>query len=287
MPDFYSAKKIAELLQQNEAVPLKRLGQNFLIDKNILQQVIKNADIKESDIILEIGPGIGALTIELAKKAKKIIAIEKDKKLYNILKDIIEKENITNIQLINDDILTLSIEKLMAKRDYKIIANLPYYITSAIIKKFLESECQPNRLLVFVQKEIAQRICQKPPKMSILAISVQFYGRPKVLKYISKNSFWPIPKVDSAIIEIVPFTSRLKNLDKNSRKLSIDAFFRLVRAGFSSPRKQLASNLAKNLEIERENIEKSLLKCGLNSKQRAETLTIKDWENLTSTILFL
>lgn len=284
MTDFYSAKKISELFQQNKATPLKKLGQNFLIDKNILKQVIANADLKQNDIVLEVGPGMGALTIELAKKVKKVIAIEKDKKLYDILKNIIEKENIANIELINDDILNLPIEKLILKHHYKVVANLPYYITSAIIKKFLESEYQPNKIIIFVQKEIAQRICQKPPKMSILAVSVQFYGHPNIIKYISKNSFWPIPKVDSAIIEIDPFTQHLKKLNKDSRKSFIKAFFRLVRAGFSSPRKQLAGNLAKNLKIERENVEKSLLKCGISPKQRAETLTVKDWENLTSNI---
>jgi 16S rRNA (adenine1518-N6/adenine1519-N6)-dimethyltransferase len=258
-----------EILEKFDAGPSKRLGQNFLTDKNILQKIIASADIKKTDIILEVGPGTGILTAELAQKAKRVIAIEKDKKMIEILGQSLK--DFKNVEIINQDILKFNIDK-----KYKVVANIPYYLTSALIRKFLEDKNQPSQMILMIQKEVAQRIVATPPNMSILSASVQFYAEPKILFYVSKNSFWPAPKVDSAVIKIEP-----KN---KPDQVSPTLFFNILKAGFSSPRKQLAGNLSKGLKIKKEEAEKLLLQNDIDPKQRAETLSMEDWEKLASNI---
>jgi len=255
--------KLKEILKKYNLAPNKKLGQSFLIDNNIVDKVIKTADISEQDTILEIGTGLGTLTKELAKKAKKVITIEKDKGIIEILKKILK--DYENIEIIHGDILKTT--KLDIK-DYKIVSNLPYYITSPVIRMFLESDNQPQEMILIIQKEVAQRICAKQTRMNLLAISVQFYSQPKIIHYISKNCFWPRPKVDSAIIRI----SNIKKPETDPKK-----FFKLVKAGFSSPRKQLANNLEK-LGISREEIKNTLTQCDLSHQARAENLSIEDWK---------
>jgi len=250
--------------------PLKRLGQNFLIDKNVVKKVIKAAELHSKDIVLEVGPGIGALTKEIAKKAGKVIAVEKDPRMVKIL--IENLKEFKNIEIINKDILK-NYELRIMNYEYKIVANLPFYITAPVIRKFLESKYPPEEMVLIVQKEVAQRICSKPPKMNILAVSVQFYAKPKIISYISKKSFWPSPKVDSAIIKIVP--------QKKYKDIDIDLFFKVVKAGFAHPRKQLANNLSKMLKLDKKEISSLLLKNDVQPTQRAETLTINNWIQLT------
>jgi 16S rRNA (adenine1518-N6/adenine1519-N6)-dimethyltransferase len=256
-----------EILDKFNAKPSKRLGQNFLTDKNILQKIITSADIKKDDIILEVGPGTGILTAELAKKAKQVIAIEKDKKMVEVL--VQSLKDFKNVEVINQDILKFNIDK-----KYKVVANIPYYLTSALIRKFLEDKNRPSQMILMIQKEVAQRICALPPNMSLLSASVQFYADPKILFYVSKNSFWPAPKVDSAVIKIEP-----KN---KPDEVSQILFFKVVKAGFLQPRKQLIGNLSKGLKIKKEEAEKLLLENNINPKQRAETLSVEDWKKLAN-----
>ena len=268
---------VKKLLKTYGVRPQKRLGQNFLIDKKVLKIIIGSADLSKNDTVLEIGPGIGTLTFEMAKKTKKIVAVEKDKKMFNILKELLKSTSIKNVKIINEDILKIknsSLNRLLGTSNYKVVANIPYYITSPVIRKFLEMKNQPNRIILMVQKEVAKRICSSPPKMNLLAVSVQFYAVPKIISYVSKNSFWPQPKVDSAILKIVPHKTQLK-------KEVVKKFFKIVKAGFSHPRKQLINNLSKELGLEKEKIKKWLLESEINPTQRAETLSIKDWQNLT------
>ena len=274
--ELTSPKIIKELLLKYSAKASKGLGQNFLIDKNILNKIIESADIKENDIILEVGPGLGVLTQELAQKAKKVIAIEKDETMVEILKETVK--DFKNIEVFQGDILEF-LEKNQTQENnfkipkkYKVVANIPYYITAPLIRAFLESKNQPELIVLMLQKEVAQRICEKPPNMSILAVSVQFYATPKITSYVSKNCFWPAPKIDSAIIKITPQTE--------NNKINPDLFFKIVKAGFSQPRKQLGGNLSKILEIEKNEIDEWLLKNNIQPKQRAETLNVKDWTNL-------
>ena len=270
-----SPTTIKEILAKYETRPSKGLGQNFLIDKNILEKIIACADIKPDDFILEVGPGIGTLTQELAKMAKKIVTIEKDHTMIEILKETLRDFN--NVEIIQGDILK---NKYQLPKKYKIVANIPYYLTSPLIRKFLEEKNQPESIILMVQKEVAQRICSKTPDMNLLAVSVQFYAKPEIISYVSKNCFWPAPKIDSAIIKITP--------DKKYN-IPADSFFKVVKAGFSQPRKQLVNNLTtlkslNGVKLTKIQIFEWLLKNKINPNQRAETLKISDWINLTKSL---
>lgn len=294
--NIVSKQTIQDLLKKHDIHPSKRLGQNFLIDKNVLKKIIEAGELKPDDIVLEIGPGLGILTLELAKRAKKVIAVEKDRTLCQLLSNILKSVGINNVKIINKDVLQISnfpacaeasagrkfliskqirnsnfkIDSKFKIINYKLVANLPYYITSPVIRKFLEADPpasgKPEFMILMVQKEVAQRIVAKPPHMNLLAVSVQFYAVPKIISYVSKTSFWPRPKVDSAIIKITPYVG-----DRNSH-INSEGLFKLVKAGFSSKRKMLKNNLK---------IDESILKkIGLNPKIRAENLTIIDWIKL-------
>lgn len=236
--------------------PKKWLGQNFLRDERILRRILDAAGLKKTDVVLEIGPGTGILTKALAARVKKVIAVEKDPHMVEILKE--ELKNFNNVEIVLGDILDTKYQILNTK--YKVVANLPYYITSPVIRKFLETGRKPTLMVLMVQKEVAQRICAKPPNMSLLAVSVQFYGKPEIISYVSKNSFWPVPKVDSAILRLKPtIVGFQQDMQTN--------FFRVVRAGFRQPRKQLGNNLPKELLISKD----------IDQKRRAETLTMQEW----------
>lgn len=265
--DILSPKIIKELLSRYSAAPLKRLGQNFLINPGVLKKIIAAADLGGEETVLEIGPGLGTLTQELAKQAKKVIAVEKDKKIVEILKETMN--GYKNVEIIEGDILKLNNWPIEQLNNYIIVANLPYYIASPVIRKFLETENPPSEMVLMVQKEVAQRVCAKPPNMSLLSVSVQFYAEPKIISFVSKGSFWPSPKVDSAILRLNPH--------KKHRDIEISKFFSIVRAGFSSPRKQLIGNLSNRLKLQRHIIEQVLKKAGIGPSQRAETLSLEDW----------
>ncbi|MBI3631488.1 MAG: 16S rRNA (adenine(1518)-N(6)/adenine(1519)-N(6))-dimethyltransferase [Candidatus Staskawiczbacteria bacterium] len=292
--DLSSSKTIKELLAKYETKPSKGMGQNFLVNKSVLKKITESADLKSKDTVLEIGPGIGTLTAELANVVKKVIAVEKDRYMCQILKETLK--DYKNIKIINDDILKIENYKI---KNYKVVANIPYYLTSPLIRKFLETKYPPEFMMLMVQKEVAQRICANPPspptnfvehethkkikkthdpklvggKMSILAVSVQFYATAKIISYVKKENFWPKPKIDSAIIKITPH--------KNIPPLSAELFFKIVKAGFSQPRKQLGNNLAKILKLDKQKINLWLSKNKIEPAQRAETLSVDDWINLT------
>lgn len=257
------------------------MGQNFLIDRRALGKILQAAELSEKDTVLEIGPGLGVLTKELARRAGRVVAVEKDSRLCQILKDIFTAHK--NVEIIQGDILKILGVKLpnrLPDRTYKIVANIPYYLTSPLIRKFLEIEQPLQMMVLMVQKEVAQRICAKPPRMNLLAVSVQFYSQPKIISYVSKKSFWPQPKVDSAILSLRGGHRR------RPTKQSRAQFFCLVRAGFSCPRKQLANNLSKKLNLDREQIKKALTQCGLNPQVRAENLSVEEWEKLSSYLTY-
>lgn len=227
--------------------PSKKLAQHFLIDKKVLAKIIKAAKPQKEETILEIGSGRGILTKELTKRCKKVIAVEKDKRLAKILCDVLK--DFKNVKIVNKDILDYQ-----PSRNCKVIGNIPYYITSPILRKFAEYE-----MVLMVQKEVAQRICAKPPKMNLLALMVQFYGRPKIIDYVSQEAFWPKPKVDSAIIKISPHKIIPKKID-----------FTLIKKAFSQKRKQLGNLLDKQL----------LTKAGIDPKRRAESLSLEEWYDI-------
>jgi 16S rRNA (adenine1518-N6/adenine1519-N6)-dimethyltransferase len=263
-----------KILKDYQIYPIKRLGQNFLIDKNVLRKIIEAAEISKEDVVLEVGPGIGNLTIELAKKVKKVIAVEKDKRMVEILKEGLEEERIKNVEIVNEDILKF-LPSFKVRRSYKVVANIPYYLTSRLIRNLLEAKRKPKLIVLMVQKEVAQRICAKPPKMNLLAVSVQFYAKPEIVSFVSKNCFWPRPKVDSAIIKI-------SNIKKQKPTKEEKLFFEIVKAGFSHPRKQLINNLSKGLKKNKKIVEEWLLNCGISPDKRAEALSIEEWKRLAS-----
>lgn len=280
-----SVKAVKEILAEYQVRPRHGLGQNFLVDSYAIDKLLTATQLGKEDTVLEIGPGIGTLTQKLAQLAKRVIAIEKDQRMTEVLKQTLS--GYTNIEVIHGDALKADYTKYLALRDlakrdklpttnYKLVANLPYYITAPVIRKFLETEQKPSSLTLIVQKEVAQRICAKSPKMSILAVSVQVYAIPKVISYIKKNSFWPQPRVDAAILQITPFpTSYTQDFPK---------FFTVVKAGFKQPRKQLVNNLSKELDITRAKAEQWLLANHIQPTQRAETLSVQDWLNLANTL---
>jgi len=268
------------LFKKYHLKPNKRLGQNFLISQKVLRRIIQTAELSKKDIVLEIGPGLGALTQELAQRAKKVIAVEKDKRMVEILKNTLKDRQ--NIEIIHGDILdiirdspsdtVLDSRTVSEGLSLKIVANIPYYLTSPLIRLFLELKTPPQEMILLIQKEVAQRICAKPPKMSLLAVAVQFYSQPKIISYVSKKSFWPQPKVDSAIIKIGQI--------KKPKNINQEKFFRIVKAGFASPRKQLANNLSQKLNLAQREIKKALTQCHLDIQVRAENLSVEDWLEL-------
>ncbi len=277
---------------------LKSLGQNFLIDKTVLDKIISASDLDKNDAVIEIGPGLGTLTQELSARCKKVIAIEKDNKMAKMLENRIlnfeyeisniktpnSKFQIPNSLIINDDILKINLDELIKKYasggKYKLISNIPYYITSPIIKLFLEAETKPELIVLLVQKEVAERICAKPGKLSILALSVQIYGEPEIIGYVNKSAFYPEPKVDSAILKIKNIKKgALDRAPENNKNL-----FRIIKIGFSAKRKKLANNLSAGLNIDKKETEKILSKAGINLNARAQELRLEDWEKLEEMI---
>ena len=272
--NLISPTTIKELLAKYQAKPSKGLGQNFLVDQNVLNKIVAVSNIQPDDIIIEVGPGLGTLTKELAQKAKQVFAVEKDETMIEVLKETLA--DFKNVQVINGDILKLDLSPYILKGEYKVVANIPYYLTSPLIRKFLESEKQPQEMVLMLQKEVAKRICSKPPQMSLLAVSVQFYAKAHIEANVSKNCFWPAPKVDSAIIKIIP---------TENQYILPDLFFQVVKAGFVQPRKQLVNNLTTlnspdGVKLTKEQISSWLLENKIKPSQRSETLNISDWVNL-------
>jgi 16S rRNA (adenine1518-N6/adenine1519-N6)-dimethyltransferase len=255
-----------------ETIRLKKgLGQNLLTDKNQIRKIMTSISLSFNDTILEVGPGLGAVTLEMAKVAKNIVCIEKDQEMVSVLNRKLKEENIRNVEIINADILKLfDNDKLNVKvKKYKIVANIPYYLTSALIRNLLEIKNSPTDIFLMIQKEVGQRICARPGNMSILSIAVQYYAVPKILFTVPKGSFFPSPKIDSVFIRITP-----KGVKKN------DEYFKLIKAGFAHPRKQLIGNLFNQLKINREVTKKWLEDSNLKPGERAEVLSISQWESL-------
>jgi len=263
----------------------KSLGQNFLINPHILDRIVSAAEVTKDDTILEVGPGTGNLTKKLAEKAKQVITVEKDRRLIGPLQETLKGYG--NLEIIEGDILNLDVTCYMLHEfGFKIVASIPYYITSRFLRMLLEEWPKPKLIILTIQKEVAQRILAKPPHMNLLALSIQYYSEPKIICSVSKNNFRPIPKVDSAIIRLVPrifevepqIFSEVRPQKKN--KEQTEKLFELIRFGFSEKRKQLAGVLSKKLKLKKEYIIEALEKTHLDSEVRPEKLTLKQWIEL-------
>jgi 16S rRNA (adenine1518-N6/adenine1519-N6)-dimethyltransferase len=267
---------IPAVLRQFGLRPSKGLGQNFLVDEFVLQEIMSRAGINSQDTVLEIGPGLGSLTRHLALVAGKVVAVELDKRLFPALGSILDP--FSNIQLVQGDILEIEIPALIPQNDYLVVANIPYYITSAVIRHLLESRSKPRRIILTVQKEIAERICASK-KLSLLAVSVQVYGVPSIQMQIPSSSFYPVPSVDSSVVQIEISPS------PSVRPGNMDTFFMLARAGFGQKRKTLRNSLAAGLHIPAAETESLLGYAGIDPQRRAETLSIPEWGILTECYL--
>jgi len=271
------------LLEQYDLHARKGLGQHFLVNAGILQNIITAADLSASDVVIEVGPGLGVLTGELARKAGWVIAVELDSRIAGLLGQTMSCQNIS---VINSDILKVEPRELIQQEKskfptiikeqlkYKLVANLPYYITQPIIRHFCEAGLKPQVMVIMVQKEVAKNIVAQPGDMSILAISVQFYGHPEIVGYVPAGNFYPPPKVDSAILKITLF------LEPPFQVSSEENFFKVVRAGFCAARKQIGNSLAQGLDIPKEKALSLLEEAGISPQKRPETLSLEEWARL-------
>ncbi|MFH1048789.1 MAG: 16S rRNA (adenine(1518)-N(6)/adenine(1519)-N(6))-dimethyltransferase RsmA [Patescibacteria group bacterium] len=294
MFDLISPVTIKNILGKFKFAPNKFLGQNFLIDEKVLEKIIEAADLQEGDNVIEIGPGLGVLTQALLAKGANVQAIEKDKDLIPLLEENLRE--FKNLKIINGDFLQVDFKKiktfllgsLASKSDlearlpsnsgnvnsYKVVSNIPYYITSPVLRKILSAQIKPQEIVFLVQREVAERISAKPGQMSFISVFVQFYGAPSVAEIVRPESFWPAPKVESAILKIV--------LDKKPAQegSELKDFWRLVKIGFSSRRKTLANNLAAGYHIKPDGARDLLKSLGFSDKTRAQELSVEDWLKL-------
>lgn len=266
----------ANLLKRHGLRADKSLGQNFLQDPLALEKIASAAEIRPTDSVLEIGPGLGSLTRYLAVSAKEVVAVELDEKLIPPLKAVIAPY--TNIRLVHGDILEFQPSELVNQPGYLVVANIPYYITSAIIRHLLENEPKPRRIVLTIQKEVADRICALPGDMSLLALSVQVYGKPRIAARIPAGAFFPAPKVDSAVLCLDVYQ------EPQIEKDLLNIFFKLIKAGFSQKRKTLRNSLSSGLHISPTETADLLTKVGIDPQRRAETLSIAEWQRLCEII---
>ncbi|MCD4694193.1 16S rRNA (adenine(1518)-N(6)/adenine(1519)-N(6))-dimethyltransferase RsmA [bacterium] len=266
-----------ELCRLYNIKPQRSLGQNFLINKDVYEEVIKEAELKKEDLVLEVGPGLGFLTARLAEKSQKVIAVDLDKSITDVLKIALLSQDIKNVQIVNENILDFDSADYFKEieNNYKIVANLPYGITSRFLRKFLSHPKKPGLMVLLLQKEVAERIVAKPGKMSILGASVQYYSEPEFVKVVKNDNFWPSPKVDSAIIKL-----KIKKFFIFKEEEEENLFFRLLKFGFSSKRKMLKNNLSNALKISSLEVEKTLIENDLDPKVRAQNLSLGDWKKL-------
>jgi len=269
-----------QLLRQFGFRPRKRLGQHFLIDEHVLERTLSAAELSPGDIVVEIGPGLGILTEALARQGARVIAVELDAKLVALLKKRLA--GFPDVRIVRADILKMAPGQLLRDnlpasdlaRGYKIIANLPYYITSPVLSHFLEAQPHPSEMVVMVQREVGETIAAAPGKMRLISVKTQFYSKPVVVSYVPAASFYPPPKVDSVILRLDVYSQPPIEIS------DVTGFFDMVMHGFSSPRKQLRNSLAHSLEIPPDQVALLLDKAGIEAKRRAETLSLEEWREL-------
>ncbi|AOY75490.1 16S rRNA (adenine(1518)-N(6)/adenine(1519)-N(6))-dimethyltransferase RsmA [Clostridium formicaceticum] len=281
MDKIASPKKTREIIEQYQFKFSKSLGQNFLIDKNILEKIVEGAGVTKEDNVIEVGPGIGSLTQHIAEKGKSVVAIEIDKSLLPILKDTLQSYD--NVEVIHEDVLKLDIHSLIHQKFHgkkvKVIANLPYYVTTPIVMKFLEEKVPLTSMTIMIQQEVAKRMEAQPSTKDYgaLSIAVQYYCQPKILLKVPPSVFIPQPKVDSTVI-------RLDVLEKPKVYVEDEMFFfSLVKDAFGKRRKTLLNALSTGiLAINKELVKEVLQEVGIEEKRRGETLTIEEFAALSN-----
>ena len=277
MYDLYKKAVIQQLLEQHGAAPLHQLGQHFLTDVTIVDNMVKFAEIAPDDILVEIGTGLGTVTRGLANKAKKVIGIEIDKAMAAITKAVLEDADLDDFEIVNKNILSVEVSGLVPKIfDYTLVSSLPYYLTSPILKKLLiEEEKPPRRLVVLMQKEVAQRMTAVPPNMNFLAVMMQLTSTIEVKRDVAPHSFWPQPDVQSSLVVITP-SGEFSELDRT--------IISYAHAAFQQKRKQLLPTLAKYLERPKEELAAAFATAELDPTIRPENLTVDQWRSLVKEI---
>lgn len=283
-PYLGNPKNTIEVLQKYEFVFQKRFGQNFLIDTHVLEKIIAASEITKEDFVLEIGPGIGTMTQYLAEAAREVTAVEVDRSLIPILEDTLKEWD--NVEVINEDILKVDIRELALKKNggkpIKVVANLPYYITTPIIMGLFENQVPIDSITIMVQKEVADRMQVGPgtKDYGALSLAVQYYAKPKIVANVPPNCFMPRPKVGSAVI-------RLERYEQPPVKVNSEKkMFQIIRASFNQRRKTLVNGLknAQGLSYSREEIEQALKKCGLSPNVRGEALSLSQFAELSNAL---
>jgi 16S rRNA (adenine1518-N6/adenine1519-N6)-dimethyltransferase len=268
---------IRRLMREFDLQPKKRLGQNFLVSEGALGRIVAAADLEPGDVVLEIGPGLGTLTRLLAQQAEQVFAVELDQRLVEILSRTLA--DFPNVEIVQGDILEMEPGGPGGLSDlspgYKVVANLPYYITSAVLRHLLTVRAKPQWIVVTVQREVAQRMIASPGQMSLLSVSVQFYGHPRIVAHIPARAFYPVPKVNSAVVRIDLYDSPPVAV------ADVDRFFEVVRAGFGQKRKQLRNALAQGLSLPVSTVVEALRRADVDQKRRAQTLSLKEWARVT------
>ena len=263
-------KRVKALLAARNRRARKGLGQHFLVDRSYLRYIASAAELGTGDVVIEVGPGLGVLTEELVKAAGRVIAVEIDETLADSL------PKSSNLTVVKSDILATSPGELLGADapSYKVVANLPYNIASQVIRRFLESENKPSIMVVMVQREVARNMVAAPPQMNLLAVGVQLYGSPKIVRKVPPSAFYPRPRVDSAIVRIDVYDKPAVDVD------DVNTFFRVVKAGFSTKRKQLHNSLSLGLNVPVTRAMKLLAEANIGHKRRAQTISLSEWANV-------
>ncbi|MHB0858839.1 MAG: 16S rRNA (adenine(1518)-N(6)/adenine(1519)-N(6))-dimethyltransferase RsmA [Anaerolineae bacterium] len=276
---------VRQVLSRYGIRPSKGLGQNFLTDERVMETIVRAADLHADDIVLEVGPGVGLMTLRMAQQAGQVVAIELDRKMVAVLAQTVG--DLGNVHVVQGDILEVDHVALLAEATglpdpstlrYQVVANLPYYITSAALRALLGARIRPKQLTVMVQREVAERITASPGQMSLLAISVQVYGQPEIVARVPASAFYPPPKVDSAILHVRVFGQPRVSEAKLPR------FFQVVHAGFGQKRKQLHNSLGHGLRLSPDAVNAALQASGVAPDRRAQTLTIEEWAALADAL---
>ena len=264
---------VREFLDKQGIRPRKSLGQHFLVDSSALRRIIDAAELSSVDTVVEVGPGPGVLTRELLRKAGSVIAVEKDESIAEGLQQAHLGD--PKIRILAGDMLEVDLRELTGGAPYKVVANLPYYVAAPILRRFLEAGSPPLRLVLLLQREVAESIVAKPGDMSMISVATQVYAAGHIVSHVKPGSFYPAPKVDSSILRLDPY-ERPRVFDRENA----DSFFNIARAGFRARRKQIANSLSLGLGIERELIISALISAGIDPKRRAETLSVEEWGEL-------
>jgi 16S rRNA (adenine1518-N6/adenine1519-N6)-dimethyltransferase len=265
--DLTNVQDLKIALQLAGLKAIKGLGQHFLVDQESLDAVMASGELTAKDVVLEVGPGLGVMTLPLTRRVNKVIAVEMD----NNLADLLDRDRPSNLEVRKGDVLAINVNELPSS--YKVVANIPYYLTSKLFRLFLQSSHRPQLMSVLIQKEVAQRIVAEPGGMSILALSVQYYGYPTITTIVERHKFWPPPKVDSAVLQVKVYDKPVFTADEAK-------LFRLIKAGFGEKRKMMKNSLAGGLNISMELSVQLIADAKLPSTVRAQEMSLKQWEGL-------